>query len=361
MQPKVRLNEELLNYAVLGGSILGGGGGGAREAGLEAGRVAIAYGAPTLVDIADMPEGCMLLTTALVGAPAAPAQRVKPKDYVRALQLLEENTGLKIGGLITNENGGAATVNGWIQAAFLGIPIVDAPCDGRAHPTGMMGSMGLDRLPDYTACQAAAGGDPAANRYVETFVRGSIENTASLIRQASIAAGGMIAVARNPVAAGYVKQHGAVCGISHAIETGRVFCGGLKKSPREAIERVAAFLKGGIVAQGRIEAFSLATTNGFDVGKLSVGPYELRFWNEYMTVEKGQERLATFPDLIMTFDEDTGLPLTTSAIAKGQSVVIMTTDGENLRLGSGARDRDLIATIEPIVQKDIVKYLRAGL
>lgn len=357
MAKSIKLNEQLLQYAIIGGSILGGGGGGPRDSGLAAGRVAVEYGALELVDIMDIPDDTVIITASAVGAPAAPDKYVFPKDYVKTVRLFEENTGVKVGGIITNENGGTATVNGWIQASILGIPLIDAPCNGRAHPTGTMGSMGLNNVEEYVSYQAAVGGNPELGNYLECFFKGTIANTSKMVRQASIAAGGLVAVARNPVSAAYVKKNGALHGISHAIDTGRAFHKGLVKSPKDAVLSATEFLKGEIITEGRIEELNLNTTGGFDVGTVRVGDYELTFWNEYMTLEKKGERLATFPDLIMTFDKITGMPATSAEIRQGQEITVIAVDRENLRLGSGMRDRKLMEEIEPIIAKDIIRYI----
>jgi hypothetical protein len=95
---------------------------------------------------------------------------------------------MTIAGLISNECGGTATTNAWLQAASLGLPVVDAPCNGRADPTGMMGSMGLHAQAGYVSQQAAAGRDAGAGRYVEMSVSGSLETTSGLVRQAAVRA-----------------------------------------------------------------------------------------------------------------------------------------------------------------------------
>src|SRR5699024_8734034 len=160
VKDKIKLDKEILKYALLGGAILGGGGGGSAEMGKVAGNIALEYGDIELVEIDSIDEDEIIITASAVGAPAAVDRYIKPKDYVRTVEILEENLGMKIGGIITNENGGAATINGWIQSAVLGIPLIDAPCNGRAHPTGTMGSMGLNNLPDFISCQACVGDNP---------------------------------------------------------------------------------------------------------------------------------------------------------------------------------------------------------
>lgn len=351
------LTREMIEKAVIGGAILGGGGGGSRANGLRNGGVAVQYGEVALKEIDEVPEDAVLVTASAVGAPAAKQSRVLPCDYVRAMALIGEKIGSPIGGVITNENGGAATVNGLIQSAVLNIPLIDAPCNGRAHPMGVMGSMGLHLRPDYISHQAAVGGDRALSRHIETVVSGSLDVVSKLVRQAAVLAGGLIAVARNPVPARYVRENGAVGGVSHAIRTGEAFIKGLSTSPEEAIKRAVSFLGGEIIVKGNADEYELKTEGGFDVGLVTVAGYEMTFWNEYMTLEKDGVRQATFPDLIMTFDAQSGYPLTTAEIEKGQPVAVAAVNRGNLRLGAAMRDMKLMAEIEPITGKEIVKYL----
>ncbi|AGY74513.1 DUF917 domain-containing protein [Clostridium autoethanogenum] len=357
MARKIKIDEEILNYAVFGGCILGGGGGGSRKLGMESGKAALKYGNLELIDINDIPEDTIIITASAVGAPAASLQYVLPEYHIRTIKLFEENTGIKIGGIITNENGGASTMNGWTEAVALDIPFIDAPCNGRAHPTGVMGSMNLNNVEGYVSCQAAVGGNPEINKYLETFIRGSIGNASGMVRQASVFAGGLVCVARNSVTAGYVKKNGALDGVSHAIETGRVFYKGLKQNVESAPESAAEFLKGEVVIEGKVDEIILNTTGGFDVGVVKVKDYEITFWNEYMTLEKNGERLATFPDLIMTFDSITGMPVTSAEIKQNQVVKIMKTSKKNLKLGSGMKDKSLLEQAGKIINKDILNYI----
>ena len=353
----MKLDSEKLKYALIGGTILGGGGGGSAEQGKIAGEIALQYGDLELVDISTIDDNALIVTASAVGAPAAPDQYVTPRDYVRCIEILEDNTGEKIAGIITNENGGVATVKGWIQSAILGIPLIDAPCNGRAHPTGTMGSMGLNNVEGFISKQAYCGGNPELGKKVEGFVSGNLATASTTVRQAAVHAGGLVAVARNVIEAKYVKEHAAINGISHAIETGKYFYKGLETSPMKAIECVVEFLNGEIIVEGQVSEFELITEGGFDVGKLMVSGLEMTFWNEYMTLEKNNERLYTFPDLIMSFDKNTGMPITSANIKNDMDIVIMATKKENIKLGAGMFDMNLMKEIEPIVKKDIVKYL----
>ena len=351
------LNEEVLKHALIGGTILGGGGGGSREEGILLGREALKYGSPELMPIEVLKDEDIVVTVSAVGAPAAKDKYITGDDYVRTIELLKKISGKDIAGIITNENGGIATINGWLQSAKLGIPLIDAPCNGRAHPTGVMGSIGLHSLENYVTYQAAAGGNKENGMYTEIMTKGSIDNTAKLVRQAAIAAGGLVAVARNPVSVKYLKKNAAIGGIHHAIELGKAFYEGLEESGEKAVKNVAEVLNGIILTEGTIRRFNLNTSGGFDVGSLWVNEYELTFWNEYMTAEADGKRIATFPDLIMTFDKNTGFPVTSAEIKNGQEIIIIKADRSNLKLGSGMKDKKLFEDVEKILDKEIIKYV----
>lgn len=350
----MKLTQELLQYATLGGCFLGGGGGGSIEKGMQVGRAALMYAAPTLVSIDDIPADTLIVTASTVGAPAAKQVLVTPKDYVKAVQILEQHLGCTMAGVITNENGGTATINGWIQSAVLGLPLVDAPCNGRAHPTGTMGSMGLNAVPGFISHQVAVGGDPELGKHVEICVSGSLDVAASIVRKTADASGGMVAVARNPVSAAYIKENGAIGGITHAIETGKAFAQAQAKGAKAAMEAVADFLNGEVITIGKVTTLKLETINAFDVGFVTVDGFEITFWNEYMTLEKGSKRFGTFPDLIMTMDALTGMPVTSAELREGQEVAILVTDRKNLKLGAGVKDKTLLKEIEPIINRSVL-------
>ncbi|TVQ37271.1 MAG: DUF917 family protein [Spirochaetaceae bacterium] len=353
------LDQQSVTHAVLGGALLGGGGGGRVKDGRELGMLAVQAGMPRLVSLDELPDDGTIVTVSAVGAPAAKDQFMTPMQYTRAVQIFKERVG-RIDGLISCENGGLATVNGWFQAAVLGIPVVDAPANGRAHPIGLMGSMGLHRDPDYLSSQAACGGDPQAGRYVELSVTASLPEAARIVRQASIAAGGLIGVARNPVSVAYARQNAAAGAISLAIELGRI----LDQAPAgiAAAERAAERLGGSVLLpEASVKSVSLETVGGFDVGAVELtdrnGSYELTFWNEYMTLERGGERLGTFPDLLATIDLETRVPIPSADITEGMQVALLHVPGGKIPLGGGMRDPDLYRQVEEVLKKDIRNYI----
>jgi DUF917 family protein len=348
------MTEELMEAAILGGAVLGGGGGGSMNKGRTNGKEALSLGTLRLVDIDDVSPNATLVTGSAVGAPAATEAQVLPKDYVRTVDLLSENGCPKPEGFIPNECGGSSITNGWVPAALLGLPVVDALCNGRAHPTGTMGSMGLHKDPGYVSRQAAAGGNPSKGLYLELFVAGKLDVVAPLIRAAADRAGGLVAVARNPVEASYAKKYGAPGALRQAIDLGQVM---MEKTPEAVVEAAAEFLGGQVVARAPVSELELTTRGGFDRGRIVVGNFETTFWNEFMTLERNGERLGTFPDLIMTFDASNGLPVTTAELKKGQEVYLLLVPASRLILGEGMRCKDLLEGIESIIGKKILEYV----
>lgn len=354
----MKIDEEIVEFARLGGALLGGGGGGSMEEGKIIGEMAVRIGNPFLVNVEDLRDEATIVTVSAVGAPAAKEAHAKPMDYVRAIQVLETHD-IHVDGIITSENGGLATLNGWFQSAVLNIPVVDAPANGRAHPMGVMGSMGLHAVEGYVSKQAGVGGCPEKGKRFEIYMSGTLERVAKVIRQMADLAGGLIAVARNPISAKYAREKAAVGAITQAIELGRTMSDAT--SSEDMVERILQHMGGTKVGEGVVEDMKLETTGGFDIGNVKVKAgkeeYELTFWNEYMCAEKGGSRLATFPDLIATVRLDAKRPLTTAEIERGQRVAVLHVPKKNLNLGAGMRDPKLFEEVERVTGKEIIRYL----
>ena len=350
------MDRETVQAAAYGGALLGGGGGGSISEGLQLGQLAIKVGRLRLVDLDELDDEAILVTVSAVGAPSAKDQYLEPIHYVQAVQTLIEHLDEPVAGLVTNENGGLATLNGWFQSAVTGIPVVDAPCNGRAHPTGAMGSMGLDEVDGYVSRQAAVGGDPSIHRHVRLYAEGNLESVAHLVRQAAVEAGGLIAAARNPVTVAYAREKAAPGALRQAIEIGRALL--VAESPLDAAQTACNLLGGEVVCQASVQRVTIQTKGGFDVGQIDLqGGYELTFWNEYMTLEREGQRLATFPDLIATLSTDEIRPLTSAEIEDGQEVLLIRVPKEQLRLGAGMRRPELFRIAEEAVGKEIVRYV----
>jgi uncharacterized protein len=353
------LDLHAVHAAVAGGSVLAAGGGGWVDHGMLVGTTAVQYGTPRLVSLDELDPDAMLATVSAIGAPAAEGWEMRPGDYVRALELLMEAVDEPIIGTVTAQNGSSTTCNGWVASAVLGTVVVDAAGDGRAHPTGKMGSFGLAADDDYETVQAVAGGNRAAKRYMEVVTRGTVRHTANVLRTASDQSGGFISCARNPLPASFVAAHAAVGAISFALDLGEAILAAEPDGPQRMIDATAEHLGGRILTAGPVRTRTLRTENAFDIGTIDVGDVELGFVNEYLTAESGGERLATFPDVLTTLSVDTGRIISIANLREGDEVAVLHVPKANVPLGDGVREPSVYPEVEAMLGKPLAEYALA--
>ncbi len=351
-----QLTREQCRAALYGGLLLGGGGGGTLDKGLKTLEETFALTDHlNLAELSELNPDGVLVNVSIVGTPSAKELHLDAENWKTALRLFEEAYGRKIAGFTSCENGAASTANGWVISALTGLPLVDAPSDGRAHPTGTMGSIGLNLQPDYQTVQTAVGGN--APNYVEMVARGGMDAVSHLVRQAAVADGGLVAVLRNPVCVAYCRENAAVGGFSQALEIGEAYL-----DAHGSCEKFLQFLKtryqAEVLISGTIEKYSLTPQGGYDVGSITVsgGPdaCELLFWNEYMLAEKNGVRAATFPDLIATLDADTGEAISTAEAAVGRRTVVIRIPHSQMILGAGLWQKALYRQVQELLGKDML-------
>lgn len=329
------IDADAVEAAILGGAILGGGGGGSIDRGLDRARAAAAQARAPLWSVDEFPSDALTATVALVGAPSASAPWVGTAHLERALTLLQAGVPRPLAAINTNENGPETTLNGWTQSLSSGLPMLDFACNGRAHPTGLMGALGLHRQPEYRSRQAFAGGRAA--HHVEGVVEGSLRGAASLVNRAAVEAGGIIAVARNPVEIGFATRQGAPGAISHAIAVGRAF---LDAGLQGLTARFGLVIR----AEGLVTDLRCDQVEGLDVGHVVIdnGP-RIAFVNEYLVLT-GCGDPVHFPSLIMLFGAD-GQPLPSAALRLGMAVQVTTIPAEHLLL---ARTMRMVELYDPL-------------
>ena len=84
--------------------------------------------------------------------------------------------------------------------------------------------------------------------------------------------------------------------------------------------------------------------------------YRIYFFNEYMSLDRNEERIHTFPDLIVTLDAKNGNVLTSAEIKQGQEVVVIATSKKNMLLGRGLLYRDTYKRIEDTLGIQMTMY-----
>jgi hypothetical protein len=297
------LKSEDVEFAVKGGSVLACGGGGAPEHGRELGHLAVTIGRPELVTMEEVDDNAWIATAAAIGAPDG-------MDSVTAVRLLQEALGAPLYGLMSAQNGVSSTVNAWLPAAVLGLKVIDAVGDVRAHPTGDMGSIGL-----------------------------------------------------NPVAASYVRQHAALGGISIALELGMAITDAEPRGAKAILDAICTRLSGEIILTGKVREKNLQyTSEAFDVGQIHIDcgaqQASLHVMNEYMAVECSGDRLATYPDVITTFSTD-GVPISAGSVEVGMELHVLRVAKQYLPLSSSITDPSVYPIVDKTLGIDISTYALA--
>ena len=336
------LGPAALEAAIRGGLLLSAGGSGlassARHRAL--GEDALQRGTVKLVPIAELNAGDSILVSTAVGAPGATGARTEPKDAVDAAKLLISSSGCRAKGVIPGHVPG---LYAWTIAAALGIPLVDAATNGRAHPTQKMGGMGLASQPETMLWQAGSAKD------LQAVVHGNLIKTSNAMRAVAVQNGGLINAVRGPFDAGFVAQQGAPHAITFALELGEA----MKRGLAGAIE----FLKGTVLAEGEVTENRVAYREGFDVGTLRVGEVTLGVYNEFMSAEREGERLATFPDFLGSLDPASGDPIAISALKPGTRVALVAAPRTRIPLGAGVFDRTVYAEVEAAMGCTLSDYV----
>ncbi len=350
-----------VDAAIRGGAVFAAGGGGWAEHGRMLGTAAVNAGQPQLVGMDEVPDDAWIATAAAIGAPGDSTEwQMLGVDYVNAVRMLEEELGEPIYGLMIGQNGKSSTMNGWLPSALLGVKVVDAVGDIRAHPTGDMGSIGLANSP-RPMIQTAVGGNRSANAYIELCVRGATAKVSPILRKAADMAGGFIASCRNPVRASYVRQHAALGGISMALELGEAILAAEAGGGAAVVEAICMKTGGTIIGEGAVSAKSVVyTPDAFDIGTITLGSGSaarvLHVMNEYMAVTAGDgQRLATYPDVIATLDED-GSPVSSGHIRVGMRLRILRIAKDKLPLSSSVTDPSVYPVVEKALGIDIAGY-----
>lgn len=359
------LTKEDVLAACTGGAVFASGGGGFYEHGLEMGTAAVSIAPVKLVTLDELEDDDIVLTQTAIGAPAGTTDwEMLGRDYIRAVELVisKHPTPEKIKALITPQNGKSSSTNGWLAASALGLAVVDATGDLRAHPTGKMGNMGVANDLSYQTIQAVSGGKRATGRHIEMVVEGTASYTSKLLRTASDLSGGFIAAARNPLTVAYLKKHAVVGGLSRAIELGYEILKHKRKKGPQRIEAIANVTQGQIVTQGKVvKKDILYTDQAFDIGTIIIDNGQelitVYVQNEYMAAENSQqERLTTYPDVITLFRTADAHPLSTNEVELEQEVTLFKIDKAHFPLSSGVTDPSVYPEVEEALGIELYRH-----
>ncbi|MGV1768350.1 S-methyl thiohydantoin desulfurase domain-containing protein [Rhizobium rhizogenes] len=353
------MTENDVAAAMAGGLLLSAGGSGKARS-LErhdvAAQVALSYANVDFVSIDELPSDGYLLVSTSVGAPGFAKPELVLRDHIDAARALIDKIGMAPAGVICGHVPG---FNGWLVAAALDIPYVDAAANGRGHPTVKMGGMGLASRPTSSIIQVAQAGFAETGSRISVVSEGSLGKTAQVMRHTAIISGGLVASARGPYGVGFVAENAARGAISFQIDLGQAMLDAAPGSAR--IAAAAEFMKGEVLATGTVTENTVAYGNGFDLGRMVVSDGKrditLGIYNEFMTADVDGKRVATFPDMIGSLDPESGDPIAIAQLPVGAPVAIISAHRNGFPLGKGALDPAVFSEVEEAMGVELFSFI----
>jgi hypothetical protein len=349
------IDEKAIEKIALGAALLGTGGGGDPYIGkLMAIEAIRQYGPIQMLDPTEVPDDAFVVPTAMMGAPTVLIEKIaNGNEFEVIINHLEKYTGQKVFATLPIEAGGVNSMLPFAVAAKLGIPIVDCDGMGRAFPELQMVTFHLDGI---TTSPMVVTDEKGNSMIMET-----VSNTWSetLARTATITMGGSVMISIYSMFGHQLKKSAIYNTLTLAENIGAAITD-KQESDILPIDRMINFVDGYKLFTGKIVDILRETRQGFNFGKAKIAGInadkgescEVDFQNENLVVMKGEEVLATTPDLITIVDLETGVPITTEALKYGRRVVVV-----GLRCDAKWRTKKGIETVGPRYFKYDIDYV----
>lgn len=311
-QPARSLGPQDLHRLVLGASVLGTGGGGSFSRGRAMVEDLDRKGLrPQLLDPSDLPPDALGISTAMLGGGLTheDVERLEGRSpeppSVPAARALAAHLGRPIDFVFPVELGPQNTLEAVRLAAYLGVPVLDGDCAGRAVPEMHQTTLSLFDIPLTPFVVATFQGDLAILAQVADAAR-----TEALCRALATASGGLVCVTGFPVEGRRMQQALIPGTLSRCMDIGSRL--GPGRRPAKAL---AALCEGRVAFQGRVQAFEVACRGSFFRGFLDLegcGPfagarYRVGIQNEFMWAWRDGVLDIPGPDLVCVLDTDSGI------------------------------------------------------
>lgn len=322
---------EGINNLIVGATILGTGGGGDPEAGMNILKDTLDSGKKLQICSLDEldPEG-YVVTPYLAGsipAPEAKSRKTKEmtvENMVKAYNLLEESIGEKIVGVVATEIGGGNTADAFRLGALLELPLVDCDHCGRSVPEMSQSSYHINGLSLAPSVVATVDGDLLLIKEYS-----SIESYEEIARMIAAQTGGTLFVIDSPVKAATASRVAVVGSISETLDLGKA----VEKAKRAKVptpQVVSEKLGGFVIFKGKIVKYDLREEKGFLSGNIFIDGLDssrgarMRIWvkNENIIAWLDEKPAVLPPDLIMLLGEN-GYGVVNSDIAHGMKVDVV--------------------------------------
>lgn len=313
---------------LVGCTILGTGGGGSLDEGLEAVKNAFDKGYEfKLLDFSEINDDMYYINPYFCGSVSLDEEKKElSNELVTAVEALEEYMNVKFDGVVSIEYGGGNTGQAMAAAAEMGKYIVDCDAAGRAVPELQFSTYYITGKPIYPFSVATRYGDKAIFPYVRDDARAE-----ALSRFMAVGSEGSVGMADHPIKGNLLKESVIPSALSYAEKVG--------KSQREAIENIEDPIEeiikaanGYLMFEGIVnDTTEWVKKDGFTVGTICIDginyysndTFKIWYKNENMISWKNNEPFITCPDLICVVNNLTGYPITNPNCKTGDKVAVL--------------------------------------
>lgn len=314
---------------LVGCTILGTGGGGDLDEGLEAVKKAFDKNKEfKLLSFDEIQDEAYYVNPYFCGSisPSDEEQEKESNELIVAVESLEEYMGKEFDGIISVEYGGDNTGQAMSAAAMLGKYIVDCDAAGRAVPELQFSTYSITGQPISPFSVATKYGDTVIFQKVLND-----ERAEALSRAMAVATDNTVGMADHPIQGKKLRTSVIPSALSYAGKVG--------KAQREAIEneenpidKIIEAAHGYLLFKGKVNAGTQwEIKDGFTIGTICIDGideftnHDFKIWykNENMISWKNGEVFITCPDLICVVDNKTGYPITNPNCKEDQDVAVL--------------------------------------
>lgn len=324
-----KLDYQEVNDILTGCTILGTGGGGSLQSGIEAVEKEFKRGKEfRLLEFDEIEDDAWFANPYFCGSimPEGQEMEITGEEIPAAVTALEEHMGVTFDGLVSIEYGGGNTGEAMAAAAHLGKYVVDADAAGRAVPELQFSTYYVMEQPITPFSVTTQYGDVVIVKQVENDARAE-----ALSRFMAVGSDNLVGMADHPIRGRELKHSVVPSALTYAEKVGKA----RRRACEEGRDPVAAILdaaEGRLLFEGTVtDETAWEIKDGFTLGdiylkgqgnfKNSMG----RVWykNENMVFWIDEEVKLTCPDLICIVEKKTGMPVTNPNCNEGMELCVL--------------------------------------
>jgi DUF917 family protein len=318
-----------MEATVLGGAVLGCGGGGKLEDGLNLGEWVSSQGGACLLSRSNLSTQETAAVVILVHTSGSHTQQIHPTQIHQAVDMLQNESNLAISGVVNGGQGGVESLIGWELSGYLDVPLLDAGIPPRYHPSALRNLLEFwqETAMTETFIISLAGGLEQGRGQKEMIWRGRPFELLQRLENLSSAEGESYVAAAVVLPKTIFESKNFYSPISHALQVGQTMLSVNDHGGEEIIAALQTIMP--------CQFFTYATVRDIewhgqgqdrygDILMLDVENrhLHLNYCQRYRKLTVDGRRRAVFPDLVVTLGI-LGTPLTGEEVFIGQDLYLM--------------------------------------